>query len=61
MIVNMAANVGRDKSVTCEISVDGRQATVLFAEGEITLSVPSDDGEVTFAVPEALVSQEPGA
>lgn len=58
MNIDVSASAGADGSVTCDISVDGRQAAVTFADGEVTLSVPSANGEITFTVPEALVSQE---
>lgn len=59
MNVDVKVNAGPDGAVTCVIDVDGRQATVAFADGEITFSAPSEDGAVTLAVPEELVPVEP--
>ena len=58
MNISVDTSVGADRSVTCDISVDGRQASVTFGGGEVTLSVPSGGGEITFTVPEALLSWE---
>lgn len=54
MNVNVIASVGADKSVTCDIRVGHHAAAVTFADGEITLTVPSGSGDITFTVPEAL-------
>jgi hypothetical protein len=60
--VNVSVNtsVGADTSVTCDIVVDGRHVAVTFAENEVTLAVASATGDITFAVPEALLAVEPG-
>ena len=56
MRVDVATNVGPDKSVTCDIDVEGRKATVTFAGGEISLSVGVAGGAITFTVPESLAA-----
>jgi hypothetical protein len=57
--VNVNTSVGPDKSVTCDIVVDGRQVAVTFASGEVILAVATAAGDVRFAVPESLVALEP--
>jgi hypothetical protein len=57
--INVNASVGQDKSVTCDIAVDGRQVAVIFAEGEVTLAVAAPGGDITFQVPESLLAVEP--
>jgi len=57
--VNVNTSVGADKSVTCDIVVDGRQVAVTFAEGEITFAVAAPGGDITFQVPESVVALEP--
>jgi hypothetical protein len=57
--VDVKAGIGPDKSVTCDIEVDGRHAVVTFADGEITMAVPGDEGDVTLAVPESVASVGP--
>lgn len=59
MNIDVSTNVGPDRSVTCDISVNGRHAAVTFAEGEVALSVASAGGEITFTVPRSLVTGEP--
>jgi hypothetical protein len=54
--IDVSTSVGTDKSVVCDIDVDGQHAAVIFADGEIRLSVLSANGEITFTVPQALVS-----
>lgn len=56
MNVDVATNVAPDKSVTIDIDVDGKKAVVVIAEGEISLSVLTVDGEVTSTVPLALAA-----
>lgn len=60
MNVNVNTSVGPDKSVTCDIDVDGRLVTVSIAKGSVTLAVATAGGDVKFSVPEALVTREPG-
>ena len=60
MNVNVNTSVGADKSVTCDIVVDGRQAAVTFAEGEVTFAVAAPAGDITFQVPSSLLVVEPG-
>lgn len=57
MNIDVKTRVGADKSVTCDIEVEGRRAAVTFADGEITLSVPSPGGDIAFTVPESLASR----
>lgn len=58
MNVNVNTSVGPDKSVTCDIDVDGRLVAVTIAKGRVTLAVATDDGDVKFSVPESLVTRE---
>jgi type 1 fimbria pilin len=54
--IDVSTSVGADKSVTCDIDVDGQHAAVTFADGEVSLSVLSGGGEITFTVPQAIVA-----
>lgn len=56
MKIDVSTKVEPDGSVACHIDVGGRRAAVTFAEGEITLAVPSPGGEISFSVPESLAS-----
>lgn len=60
MNIDVSTSVGADKSVTCDIDVDGRRALVTFADGEVALSVQSASGSITFTVPQSVVAVEPG-
>jgi hypothetical protein len=59
MKVDVSAGVSADKSVHVDINVDGRHAVVTFADGEITLEVPADEGDLTLVVPEAIAAVDP--
>jgi hypothetical protein len=54
--IDVSTNVGPDRSVTCDIDVDGRHAAVTFADGEVSLSVVAGDGDITFTVPLSVVA-----
>lgn len=58
MNIDVSTSVGADRSVTCDIDVDGRHAAVTFADGEVSLSVLSPGGEITFTVPLAVVAAD---
>ena len=58
MKIEVNTSVGADESVTCDIDVAGQHAAVTFAGGEVTFSVRSGSGEITFTVPQALVAVE---
>jgi hypothetical protein len=59
--VNVNTSAGADGSVTCDIEVDGRQASVTFGGGKVTLSVAALNGDITFAVPRSLLAVETAA
>jgi hypothetical protein len=59
MKIDVGASVGPDRLVTCDIDVDGQHAAVTFGAGEISLSVVSASGEITFTVPQAVVAVDP--
>lgn len=61
MNVDVKVNAGPGSSVTCVINVDGREAEVIFADGEIILQAPTEAGAITLDVPEELVPVEPPA
>lgn len=56
MNVDVATSIAPDRSVTIDIDVDGKKAVVVIADGEISLSVPTVDGEITSTVPLALAA-----
>lgn len=58
MNIDVNTDVGPDKSVTCDLSVDGQHVAVTFANGEIILGFESAVGPVTFTVPQNLVAEE---
>jgi hypothetical protein len=59
MKVDVKASVDADQSVHVDIDVDGRHAIVTFADSEITMEVPADDGELTLSVPESVAAVDP--
>jgi len=56
MNVDVNASVGADRSVTVDILVGSIKAAVVFADGEIAFTVPTDSGDITFTVPEDLAA-----
>lgn len=47
--------------MTCVINVDGREAEVTFADGEVTFQAPTEAGGITLDIPEDLIAVEPPA
>lgn len=61
MNVDVKVNAGPGNAVTCVINVDGREAEVTFADGEIIFQAPTEAGGITLDIPEELVPVEPPA
>jgi hypothetical protein len=54
--VDVNTSVGPDGSVTCDVRADGKKAVVVFTGSDISVSVPSAFGEISFTVPQALAA-----
>lgn len=61
MNVDVKVSAAPGGAVTCVIDVDGREATVNFADGEITFQAPTEAGGITLDIPDELVPVEPPA
>ena len=59
MNVHVSAGVSSNGSVVCVINVDGREAAVTFADGEILFEAPTEGGAISLDVPEELIPVEP--
>jgi hypothetical protein len=59
MKVDVRASVAADQSVSVDIDVNGRHAIVTFADENITMEVPADEGDLTMVVPESVAAVDP--